>query len=68
MIRHLMANVVRVEYVFPKRADTYLVFDSGLSKFDLMGSALGTIYECRSFMLIGRFLKRLSCLLRSMKL
>lgn len=43
MIRHLMANVVRVEYVFPKRADTYLVFDSGLSKFDLMGSALGTI-------------------------
>lgn len=43
MIRHLMANVVRVEYVFPKRADTYLVFDGGLSKFDLMGSALGTI-------------------------
>lgn len=43
MIRHLMANVVRVEYVPPNREDTYLIFDSGLSKFDLLGSALGTI-------------------------
>lgn len=43
MIRHLMANVVRVEYVPTNREDTYLVFDSGLSKFDLLGSALGTI-------------------------
>lgn len=43
MIRHLIANVVKVEYLSPKRADTYLVFDSGLSKFDLLGSALGTI-------------------------
>ena len=38
-----MANVVRVEYVPPKHTDTYLIFDSGLSKFDLLGSALGTI-------------------------
>ena len=43
MIRHLMANVVRVEYVPPNHTDTYLIFDSGLSKFDLLGSALGTI-------------------------
>lgn len=35
--------MVRVKYVPPNRADTYLVFDSGLSKFDLLGSALGTI-------------------------
>lgn len=43
MIRHLMANVVRVEYVPPNHTDTYLVFDGGLSKIDLLGSALGTI-------------------------
>lgn len=43
MIRHLMANVARVEYVPPNHTDTYLIFDSGLSKFDLLGSALGTI-------------------------
>lgn len=43
MIRHLMASVVRVEYVLSNHTDTYLVVDGGLSKFDLLGSALGTI-------------------------
>lgn len=38
-----MANVVRVEYVSLNHTDTYLIFDDGLSKFDLLSSALGTI-------------------------
>lgn len=37
MIRHLMANVVRVEYVFPKRADTYSELDSCVENVILGG-------------------------------
>lgn len=36
-------HYVRVKYVPPNHTDIYLVVDGGLSKFDLLGSALGTI-------------------------
>ena len=49
MIKHLMANVVRVEYVPPNHTDTYLIFDGGLAKIDLLSSTLNTIKKNHDF-------------------
>lgn len=43
MIKYIGTNAVRVRYISPDHTDTYLIFDGGLSKFDLLGSALGII-------------------------
>lgn len=43
MIKYIGTNAVRVRYISPDHTDTYLLFDGSLAKFDLLGSALGTI-------------------------
>ena len=43
MIKYIGTNAVRIKYISPDHADTYLLFDGSLAKFDLLSSALGTI-------------------------
>lgn len=43
MIKYIGTNAVRFKYISSDHTDTYLLFDGSLAKFDLLGSALGTI-------------------------
>ena len=43
MFNYTSTSAVRIKYKSENHTDVYLIFDSSLSKFDLIGSALSTI-------------------------